>query len=133
MSKILGIIDALEATIFEAKKVPFSNKVILNEDELFLLIDKLRSVLKTEILQEPLQPFLAVSKNSQVSDEIQLNEENEKNEKIKNGADEYADFVLSNLQLAIIKMRKDLIKLESNIENGREVLDNRKKQHREIV
>jgi hypothetical protein len=133
MSKILGIIDALEATIFEAKKVPFSNKVILNEDELFLLIDKLRSVLKTEILQEPLQPFLAVSKNSQESDEIQLNEENEKNEKIKNGADEYADFVLSNLQLAIIKMRKDLIKLESNIENGREVLDNRKKQHREIV
>ena len=31
LSEVLGIVDSLEATILESKKLPFSDKIIINE------------------------------------------------------------------------------------------------------
>ena len=39
---------------------------------------------------------------------------------MQSGAIEYAGDILTQLQLTITKMQKDLIKLERNIENGRQ-------------
>jgi len=135
MSKLLGIIDAIEAQVLEAKKVPFSKNVILCEDSLFELIDKLRTVAKELPAQEQRSAPVQVQSNestpslgqNMIKQSLQ-EEELEKIKQIQKGADEYADYVLSNLQLSVTKMRKNLIRLENNIENGREVLEIRKQK-----
>ena len=48
--------------------------------------------------------------------------------KIKEGANDYADYVLANLQLMITKMHKNLMHLEKNIESGRQILSTQKKE-----
>ena len=46
MSEVLGLLDALEAVILDSKKVPLTDNVIVNEQKLIDIIDKLRTVVK---------------------------------------------------------------------------------------
>ncbi len=52
----------------------------------------------------------------------------QKANKIKDGANDYADYVLANLQLTLTKMQKNLIHLEKNIDSGRQILSTQKQQ-----
>ena len=42
MSKLLGLLDVLESKILEGKKVPLTEKVMVDEDEVMSIIDKIR-------------------------------------------------------------------------------------------
>ena len=48
MNEVLGLLDSLEATILEGKKIPLTDKVMLEEPVLLNLIDKIRLVLKSD-------------------------------------------------------------------------------------
>ena len=54
-----------------------------------------------------------------------IEKELEKIKKLREGADDYAQYVLSNLQLTVTKMQNNLAKLEKNIESGRKVIDDK--------
>ena len=137
MSKLLGLIDVLESIIDEAKSVPLSTKVIVDEQEILAICEKIREVIKSE---EVIENTIEVKdtqqgahgsfqtdvsdKNKDVSSTDEwIKEELKKIKKIKNGADDYAEYVLSNLQLTVTKMQNNLIKLEKNIESGRKVIE----------
>lgn len=128
MNQLLGLIDTLEAMILETKKIPLTNKIILQEDHVLTIIDKIRKAVKSngEIIQQSISVQEKV--NALNKEDISVNEgekELEKAEKIKKGAEEYANYILTNLQLAVTKMQSNLIKLEKNIESGRKIIDDK--------
>jgi hypothetical protein len=131
MNEALGLLDSLEATILEGKKIPLTDRVVLEEKEILSLIDKLRLTLKSnggvvrEALKSGPRPTIAVQESA--SPQI-LKDALKKAERIKAGAQEYADQTLSNLQLMITKSQKGLLVLEQNIEKGREVLEGLRKE-----
>lgn len=135
MNDILGLVDSLEATILESPKVPLTDKLVIEEKKILQLVDKVRMAIKNggiarqsidinrEIhIQDPVQ------KNIAAPSEVSLSEAQEKARQIKQGANEYAEYVLSNLQLSVSKLQNQLIKLEKNIENGRDVLEQQKSE-----
>lgn len=137
MSKLLGLIDVLESIIDEAKSVPLSTKVIVDEQEILAICEKIREVIKSEEVIEntievkdtqqgahsSFQTDVSDKKKDVSSTDEWIKEELKKIKKIKNGADDYAEYVLSNLQLTVTKMQNNLIKLEKNIESGRKVIE----------
>ena len=140
MSKVLGLLDALESNILNSKKVPLSNKVIIDENEIVEIIDKIRLVLKSdaELIEQSIQIKEASDHNSattETSEEREVEDFNQKQvfekeleniKKLKSGADDYAQYVLSNLQLTVTKMQNNLLKLEKNIESGKKVITEKK-------
>ncbi|MCP4049736.1 MAG: hypothetical protein GY730_03410 [bacterium] len=138
MNEILGLLDSLEAAVLESKRIPFTDKVILEEKTILQLVDKIRLVLNNE--GSFARKVVDVSNEEKISDnrasaieagsnlesgKLLYEAENEA-EKIKEGANEYADYVLANLQLMLAKMQKNLVTLEKNIESGRDILDETK-------
>ena len=131
MNELLGMLDALEAIILDAKKVPLTEKVVVEEARMIDVIDKIRSFVKSkgdvikekveyDTLNEEIQIENAESKQVDASE---VERELAKATKIKKGAQDYATFILSNLQLTVTKMQNNLIKLEKNIESGRDMID----------
>ncbi|MBT3261334.1 hypothetical protein HOC37_05500 [bacterium] len=154
MNEVLGLLDSLEATILESKKIPLTDKVIIEEKNLLSLIDKMRLTLKSngDIVHEALttsepknfqtaQPpsfynLKPGQKNSyytdQKADEI-LTDAQDNAKEIIQGAKDYADQVLANLQLTVTKNQKNLGMMEKTLENSREILDKIAKKQKETV
>ena len=134
MSEVLGVLDALEATILEGQKVPFTEKVLLNEKQLIDLIDKLRvSLSRMNSNSKNDNSMLKIDKNTPEI-ENQLNNQKkaadiQHENKIKQGANEYAEYILSSLLMTVTKMQKNLVRLEQSIESGRNLIE--KKQTEE--
>ena len=42
--EILGLLDTLESTILDSTKIPMTKKIIINEEQILELIDKIRLV-----------------------------------------------------------------------------------------
>ncbi len=131
MNELLGMMDALEAMIVEANRMPFTQNVVIDQKRVLQLIKKIRLALQSsenmirksvEVGQIPLgeqaDPYLTAVEKAQVVQEAVA-----KADKVRAGANEYADQVLANLQLVVSKMQKDLTKFEKHIENGREFLE----------
>lgn len=136
MNEVLGLVDALEALILDAKKIPMTDKVVLTEKTVLQIIDKIRlsvknngSVARRAIdvdgVDEMSQPIQIEGQDTQRPTEL-LRKAQQEVQKMKEGADDYADYILANLQLMVTKLQKNLVKLEKNIESGREVIDKRK-------
>lgn len=140
MSELLGLIDALEAHILESSKIPMTDKVVLNEAQLLQCIDKIRISAKNgdtarlavdvqlsseEQAKERIKATFEGHVKNKFDSEIQAMQ---KANKIKDGANDYADYVLANLQLTLTKMQKNLIHLEKNIDSGRQILSTQKQQ-----
>ena len=139
LEDILGLIDSLEATILEGKKVPLTDKIMLDEKEILTLIDKVRNTLKNKgkNIRDQVEISRSESKVIHSEDEVKVEKSgsetiekaNKKAKEMIQGANEYSDYILANLQLVINKMQKDIIKLERNLENGRQLLDTEIKEH----
>jgi hypothetical protein len=135
MNDILGLVDSLEATILESPKVPLTDKLVIEEKKILQLVDKVRMAIKNGGIA---RQSIDINKEIQIQDPVQqvapqqsetsLSEAQEKARQIKQGANEYAEYVLSNLQLSVSKLQNQLIKLEKNIENGRDVLEKQKSE-----
>ncbi|MBH37490.1 hypothetical protein CL658_00460 [bacterium] len=129
MNKLLGLLDVLESKILDGKKVPLTEKVMVNEEDIISIIDKIRAVLQSDdVIQNNIQVNRAseISEtDSQLKPDIDKNSDIENAKKIKEGAQEYAQYILSNLQLIVTKMQNNLVKLEKNIEGGRKIIEER--------
>jgi hypothetical protein len=140
MDELLGLIDVLEATILESKKIPMTNKLILEEPMLLQLVEKIRlsvksgsSVVRQSVEQGDIEEnvdthHIKNNDDKEVSHDL-LKKSVKESEEIKEGAQDYAEYILVNLHLMVTKMQKNLIKLEKNLESGRDILE--KKQERE--
>lgn len=141
MSKVLGLIDTLEAMIMDSKKIPMTDKVMISEKDVLLLLEKIRLTISSDghnishSFDRPddesssphteAQERLASNPLGQMDmDEARqmLDDAKVKSEKIKTGANEYADYVMANLQLLLTKMQNNVQKMEKTIEDSRSVI-----------
>ncbi len=143
------LIEQLQGIINESSKLPFSNKVILNQDQLFDIIDELLRVLPDDLktarkITEDRQRILVdaqnegdmIVKEARQTIEKMINQEEitklarEKSDQIlsaakltareiRAGATDYADEVLENLE-------KHLEKMLEIIKKGREELNQKR-------
>ncbi len=131
MNELFGLLDSLESMILTAKKMPLTDKIMIEEKLLLRYIDKIKMAVQG---QDLIRKTVDVSKQDEVKIEHQrlahtseiVIDAQEQAAKVKKGANEYADYVLANLQLTLTKLQKDLIKLEKNIESGRDMLEKQK-------
>lgn len=144
-----GLIEQLQGIVNESSKLPFSNKVILNQDQLFDIIDELLRVLPDDLktaqkITEDRQRILVdaqnegdmIVKEARQTIEKMINQEEiiklarEKSDQIlssakltareiRAGATDYADEVLENLE-------KYLEKMLETIKKGREELNQKR-------
>lgn len=140
MEHIYGMLDALESIVLDGKKVPFSDKILLDEKQLLSLIDKIRLSIKSEaeVIKNSLsRNAKAIEKEAPVSkietpqistEESILENAYKEAGSIRKGADEYADFVLANLQLMVTKMQSNIVKMEKNMTGGRKSLEEKRDQ-----
>ena len=140
MNQLLGLLDSLEASLLEGKKIPLTRMTIIHEKELLSLVDKMRSVL----MSNGRGARIAVEQGQQGDSRVEENDVNsvtaegaspvdrqDYSDKITTGANDYAENVLANLQLVLTKMQKEIVRLERSVESGRKVLDQQKDQYKE--
>jgi len=145
---IMEIIDKLEEVVTNATKVPLSNKVLIDPEEVFRLIDSLREALPTEIkearwiikqkqqqleeAQREAQKIIAEAKEKarKLASESEIVKEAKrqaqeiienaraKEREIRNAAEDYADEMLANLEA-------NLGKLLAAVQRGRDRLQSK--------
>ncbi len=143
----LKIIDKIEELVDKSKKIPFSSNVVVSENEIYDLIDELRSILPEELkqarwivkeregmIEEAKRQSARIIKEAEdraqvlVSENEVLKKANKKSEElmsmveakartIRLEAEDYADEKLANLEAV-------LHKLLSAVEKGREQFKN---------
>ena len=138
MSELLGLIDALEASILEGKKVPFMSQILIDEHHVLELVDKLRLSAKNNGNMAKSMITASRSQEKESSQAAPLNEQDQTQkliqeakdhaENVKTGANEYADHVMANLQLMMTKMQTNLIKMDKTLSQSRELITTIKHQ-----
>jgi hypothetical protein len=133
MNDILGLVDSLEALILESPRIPMTEKLIVVEKDALQLIDKIRMSIKNGNvsrahidINKDLLVEVPVADSPKEQPKLTIADATTQAKKIKQGANDYAEYVLSNLQLSVTKLQNQIIKLEKNIENGRDVLEKQK-------
>ena len=123
MDKIKGIIFLLESLCKSSKKSMFSNRMALEPKEVFSLIEKLKDAVdEYEKNKESISDDFYQTP-SQAQPNTQLVDAQKEMFKLKQDANEYADGVLSRLQLLVTKLQKNVIKIEKNISEGRKLIE----------
>jgi len=128
MSKLLGLLDTLEALVLDAKKVPMTSKILLEDHAVTDLITKCRMVVQEEKSKEQdhiREQVLAQTQRLEKQEQLKQSEDqppSNQTHEFKKEVKEYANYVLTNLHLTIAKMQTNLKKLEKNIESGRKSL-----------
>ncbi len=145
--EILGLLDSLEEAILNGVKIPLTKKILLNEEEILTLIDKIRLVAqggsnfakkaidkdRNKVDSEPIAQSQQTIQNIQQEQPMIQEFVSDKNKaaeiiqnayqlakEIREGADKYADEILSNLELTstrilrTIKAGRD--RLEKNVQ-----------------
>ena len=124
MDKIKGVIFLLESLFKSSKKQLFSNHIVVDPKEVFSLINKLNDAVNEyeknkEIISDDF--YQATSTMSQSNS--QLIDAQKEMFKLKQDANDYADGILSRLQLLVTKLQKNVIKIEKNISEGRKLIE----------
>ncbi|MEA3494391.1 MAG: hypothetical protein U9R38_08450 [Candidatus Margulisiibacteriota bacterium] len=120
--EILGLLDTLESMIMDGSRIPFTKKLIVNEDKILAVVDKIRLVVqggggfaKEAITGKPIPAEKAQAEAEaprQSSGQAQvhasppeggeavevLQQAYQMAKEIREGADHYADEVLENLE-----------------------------------
>lgn len=130
--ELLGVIDALEATLLSGARIPLTDKIVIEEHKIIPILDRMRELVRQgegsaqKQLAGSAKP--AASRADRIIIDTMDNSEEivssayQKAQDIKRGADEYADQVLANLQVTLTKMQRTVIKMEQTVENGRKRL-----------
>ena len=124
MDKIKGIIFLLESLFKSSKKQMLSNKLLVDPKEAFSLIEKLNeAVLELEKQQEPVMDQFYQASDVVSAPNTELVDAQKEMLRLKQDANDYADGILSRLQLLATKMQKNVIKIEKNISEGRKLIE----------
>ena len=95
---------------------------MVNEQESIDILEKMRKVINAIEEKEEVPEKEAANTVSESPKNI-VQEAEEEALKVKGGATKYAHYILSNLQLTDTKMQNNLVKLEKNIESGRNMIE----------
>lgn len=109
--EILGLLDTLESMILDSAKVPFTKKVMVDEEKILSIIDKIRLVAqggtdfarkaigREEAKSEPAEAPEMTERHKEESKAVEVIEQAYQMAKeIRDGSDKYADEVLANLE-----------------------------------
>lgn len=140
--EILGLLDTLESLILDGFKIPLTKKTLVNEEQILSIIDKIRLVVqggedfaKSAIGREKIvaQRSLEVAATSQDQD-VQsekgesaavLEQAYQIAKEVRGGADNYADEVLSNLELTTTRVLRTVQagreRLQKTVQGGENV------------
>lgn len=135
MNDVLGALDVLESHIMAAKNVPFSQNVIVNEQEVLDMVDKIRQLLLQQSSGKSVDSAKAfpIKKNpKEMANDIVLAAEKEAAQ-LAFESRQYADDIFVRLQVMVAKLRKNLVRLDQNIEEGREMLENLEEEPEQAV
>ena len=134
--EVLGLLDHLESIVLDSAKIPFSKKIMVDEDKLLAVIDKIRMVLqgggdfakkaigKSEeaaaAAGEPtIESVEAERRPPAESKAVEVMEQAYKMAReIREGADKYADEVLANLEATSTRILR-------TVKAGRERLESK--------
>ena len=123
MDKLKGIIFLLESLFKSSKKQMLSNKLLVDPDKAYSIIKKLNdAVSEIEHQNESMSDHFYQAANVQMTDTELLDTKKEML-RLKQDANEYADGILSRLQLLATKLQKNVIKIEKNIAEGRKLIE----------
>ena len=124
MDKIKGVIFLLESLFKSSKKQLFSNQIVVDPKEVFSLINKLTdAVNEYEKNKEIISDDFYQATSSMSQSNSQLVDAQKEMFKLKQDANDYADGILSRLQLLVTKLQKNVIKIEKNISEGRKLIE----------
>jgi hypothetical protein len=118
--EILGLLDALEAMILDGTKIPLTKKVVINEDKVLAVIDKMRLVIQSgggfakgaiggkgtkdegagaKVPEVPINKEILDGRSMDEAKSVEvLQQAYQMAKEIREGADQYADEVLANLE-----------------------------------
>ena len=134
--EILGLLDSLESTVLDGFKIPMTKKTLINEEQVLILIDKIRlvaqgggdfakkaidkdrlikPVVEERNIQHAIESGDTVTEKAKAGEIIQEAYKIAKD--IREGADKYADEVLANLELTSSRVIR-------TVQAGRERLQN---------
>tara|TARA_A100001015_G_scaffold321681_1_gene454023 strand:- start:4198 stop:4602 length:405 start_codon:yes stop_codon:yes gene_type:complete len=120
VDNIKGIVFLLESLITSGKKQWLSDNVIISGPEAIQLIQKLKEALD-DVPQAPATELFEAA--PELPDDKDIVNAQKVSFKIKQDANEYADGVLSRLQLLVTKLQKNVINVEHNILEGRKLIE----------
>jgi hypothetical protein len=124
--RLLGIIDAIESTILDAKRAPFSQtKIVLEEKVILELLHKLKTAIETEgrsitdkmgnLDQVVTQHLTGQPARADLQNHPDASAAKKYANEIKAGADKYALEILSQLELLTTRIHNQIL-------NGKEKL-----------
>lgn len=123
MDKLKGIIFLLESLFKSSKKQMLSSKLLVDPDEAYSIIKKLNdAVSEIEHQNQSMTDHFYQATTIQMKDSELLDTKKEML-RLKQDANEYADGILSRLQLLATKLQKNVIKIEKNISEGRKLIE----------
>ena len=130
MEKIKGVIFLIESLLNTSKRSLFSKNIVLPANDMFALISKLKDAVQA--VEEDISIHTSLQTETLENGRGDINQPivDAKKEvfKLKKEANDYADSVLSRLQLAITKLQQNVIKMEKNIVEGRNLIQQKKIQ-----
>jgi hypothetical protein len=123
--EILGLLDTLESIVLDSAKIPFTKKIMVDEEKMLSIIDKIRLVIqgggdfaRKAIVRGEAQEAAPEPTESKAVEVLEQAYQMAK--EIREGADKYADEVLANLEatstriLRTIKAGRDRLSGEKN-------------------
>jgi cell division septum initiation protein DivIVA len=124
---VLVLIDKLDDLVHNARPVPLTDQVRVDREEIYDLLDQMRATIPEEIKQarwivKERQEMLAEAKRD--AEEI-VEEAREREREIRLGAEDYADDILSTLEV-------NLQKFLQAVQRGRDRLQGREREPSEI-
>jgi cell division septum initiation protein DivIVA len=128
MEKIKGVIFLLESLFKNSKKQLLGKQLVVNPEDVFSLLEKL-----SDAVNEFEQMHEAQKEQMARLDQFDFHDDNQESQtqlidiqkemvRLKKDANDYADSVLSRLQLSITKLQQNVIKMEKNITEGRKLI-----------
>lgn len=119
--EILGLLDTLESMILDGGKIPLTKKIIINEDKILAVIDKMRLVIQggaglakeaiaskqgardvergvVERVSGPEREMIEGRSQGEAKAVEVLQQAYQMAKEVREGADKYADEVLANLE-----------------------------------
>src|SRR5918993_1516859 len=115
---VLVLIDKLDDLIHNARPVPLTDQVRVDREEIYDLLDQMRATIPEEIKQARWISDEEVYKQAERAAEEIIEDARETERQIRLGAEDYADEILSTLEV-------NLEKFLSAVQRGRDRLAGR--------
>lgn len=139
--EVLGLLDTLESMVLDAIKIPLTKKVLVNEENILAIIDKMRLVVqggggfakdaivskKEAVAMPPGAKEIIEGKTEDEAKAVEvLQQAYQMAKEIREGADKYADEVLANLEATSTRILRTLKAGRERLASSTQAMENTK-------